>query len=48
MISGHLVDGRLDNAEGVLDALPAPLAELRGAFAMATWDGRTLLLARAP
>ncbi|MCA1828671.1 MAG: asparagine synthetase B [Myxococcales bacterium] len=46
MIAGHLAGGKLDGQEGVREALPAPLPELRGPFALAVWDGTTLLLAR--
>ena len=46
MIAGHLAGGKLDAQEGVRDALPAPLGDLRGPFALAVWDGATLLLAR--
>ena len=46
MIAGHLAGGKLDAQEGVRDALPAPLRDLRGPFALAVWDGATLLLAR--
>ena len=46
MIAGHLAGGKLDAQEGVSDALPAPLRDLRGPFALAVWDGATLLLAR--
>jgi asparagine synthase (glutamine-hydrolysing) len=46
VIAGHLAGGKLDAQEGVREALPAPLAELRGPFALAVWDGATLTLAR--
>jgi len=46
VIAGHLAGGKLDAQEGVREALPAPLPELRGPFAIAVWNGGTLLLAR--